>query len=118
MATPSEIRIRFTRSPNYHLLPVNGAWGGPSVQGNLAVDFYVERLATPEAIIHSVDESGVGPETRIPDQNVRSIERELVVGFLLTPAAARAIGEWLITKADEHDRLAGADSEEGSDGAS
>jgi hypothetical protein len=111
--TPHAIRFKFTRAPGYRILSANGAWGALASNGVIAVDFYVERLASPEAIVHYMAGDKLGQEDRIPPEEAeRIIEREAQVGFILSPAAARAIGRWLTEKADEHDKLASGQSDE------
>jgi hypothetical protein len=103
---PKSLRFQFSLAPDYRLLAANGAWGGITTSGLIAADLYVDRQALPEATILRISDGTAGNEEKIPpDSEERLMEREVQVGLLLTPEAARVIGQWLIGKADEHDRL-------------
>src|SRR5439155_10457048 len=83
------------------VLPINGAWGGQTVNDMLLVDVYLERQANPDEITHSLEGGRIGPEERKPAGVDNTIDRELQVGLVMTAATARLLGEWLVHKADE-----------------
>jgi hypothetical protein len=102
---PQSIRYKFTRAPDYRVLAANGAWGAIATNGIITVDFYVERIANPETIVQYLEGDRAGQEERIPGEPECLIEREAQVGLILTPDTARAIGQWLIERADEYERI-------------
>jgi hypothetical protein len=90
------------------MYPCNGAWGAIAVNGTIQADFYVERVAAPEEIAHRIEAGVVGPEERLPaEEGEKRIERQVQFGLLLTPESARAIGQWLLGKVDEYEKLVG-----------
>jgi hypothetical protein len=92
----AEIKVTFTDSKDYRLVPVTGAWGGPSGNGEIVVDFYVERTSPPEILMGVDDEEKIVEKVNSPKQAIR--ERQ--VGLVLRPDIALAIGNWLIEKAN------------------
>ena len=115
----TKVRFRLTRARDYRMLAANGAHGGTTANGDVVVDFYVERAAVPEAQILHVEEGElVGQEEAVPwERGERVIDREAQVGLLLTPASARAIGLWLIDQAERADPLLSEDAEIGGEHA-
>jgi hypothetical protein len=99
------VKFNLKKAADYKTIPVNGAWGSVAVHGNIAVDLYVERTSSPEFIEHQMVGDGLGPEETSFSSDIHEVDRVSQVGMLLTPSAARAIGQWLIEKADEVDRL-------------
>jgi len=94
---PQEVKIVYRRAPDYRLLPATGAWGGPSVNGEIVVNFFVDRVQEPDSVILVVEEhSGTGTEKPLPPpQNVR----EMLVGVVMRPDIALSIGQFLVDKA-------------------
>src|SRR5262249_13191443 len=106
MAEIKSITINFSRSPDYRVIAANGALGGPAAQGVILVDFFVERIAAPLAITQQFT-GGQPVEHHLVPNVDRTIEREAQIGMMLTPEAARSIGEWLISKADDCEAIQG-----------
>ena len=96
--TPKTVRFRFDRDPSFRLIPVNGVWGGPTPSGDVRIELFYERQATPERMERSFDEdSGLGSIlSREPAAN--EYLRTILVGLMLTPEKAISIGEFLIEK--------------------
>lgn len=93
MAT-KEVKIIYRKAPDFRLFPATGAWGGPSVNGEIVLNFFVDRAQEPESVTIVVDEStGTGAEKPLPPaQNVR----EVLVGVVLRPDIALSIGQFLV----------------------
>jgi len=92
------IKIRYEKDSEYRLLPAQGSWIGHSPNGDLIMDLYVERPTTPDEVTIEVD----------PPNHVREIERlgerqirQVLMGFVIRPDVAFAMGEWLQAKARE-----------------
>jgi hypothetical protein len=105
MSTTKTIRFVYKRAPDYRLLPANGGFGGLTTSGAISIDFYVERQAMPAEEIIRVREDSAVQRDIIPDVAEKIIDREVLVGFLLTSSSAKAIGQWLIEQADKAERL-------------
>ena len=98
METPTKITFRFSKDDDYRLIPVNGVWGGPTLRGDIRVEFFHESQALPEAITH-----GVTPEGQLGKELKRTptgeAQRTVLVGMMLTAEQAESIGRWLQQKA-------------------
>jgi hypothetical protein len=92
---PQEVIIFYEKNEYYRLLPVTGAFGGPTPIGDIIVEFFVERQTTPEKIILEIDPHGAREIKREGGRMVREIQ----VGILLRSDRAYSIGKWLIEKA-------------------
>jgi hypothetical protein len=92
----NEIKVIYRKAPDFRLFPATGAWGGPSVNGEIIVNFYVDRVQEPESVTVMIDEStGTGAEKLPPPQHAR----EVLVGIVMRPDIALAIGQFLVDKA-------------------
>ena len=98
------VRIEFDRSPNYRLLPADGAWGGPTPRGHILVNFFVDVPAAPLSVTHGLTEDGqLGPEVdRSPasQENRPRVSREFEVGVLLSPDDAEGVARWLLDQVE------------------
>ena len=110
--TPKTVRFRFEQDPGYRLIPVNGVWGGPLPAGDVRIELFYERQATPEWIERSLDkDSRLGPILhRKPAAN--EYVRTVLVGVMLTPEKAISIGEFLIEKGMMARKRSGGDAED------
>ena len=97
-----DIPIAYEYDKDYRLLPISGAWGGPTGQGSIAVDLFCETRRSPETITLQIDESSPGkPPQEKGTEESRRFVRHLLVGLVMQPEVARAIGQFLLTRADE-----------------
>jgi hypothetical protein len=100
------IRNRYYRAEGYRVVAVNGALGVIAAQDVIVADLYVERMSMPSASVPRPNEQGtLAPEEFGLPTGECVLERESQVGLMLSPSAARAIGEWLIGKADEYEQM-------------
>lgn len=95
---PTEVKIIYRKAPDFRLFPATGAWGGPSVNGEIVINFYVDRAQEPESVTLLIDEkASTATEKPLPPaQNVR----EVLVGVVLRPDIALSVGQWLMDKAN------------------
>jgi len=93
-----EIKITFKRAADYRMIPVTGAWGGVSPQGEIIFDLFVEKLEVPESVQIKVEPGH--PPVEIGRQGQVHV-RESQIGVVVRPDIARSLGEWLIQKANE-----------------
>ena len=93
-----DIKIQYTKAKDYRIIPVTGAWGGMSPQGEIIFDLWVEK----RDVVHSVTlriEQGKPPqeiETALPES-----VREAQIGIVVRPDIAYSLGKWLMEKAKE-----------------
>lgn len=93
-----DITVHFTKAPDYRLLPISGAWGGPSLVGDIVVDFFVEKITTPDQVVMRVEPTGAAEEvSRSEQKNIREIQ----VGLVLRPDIALSVGNWLVKQANQ-----------------
>ncbi|MDP3111584.1 MAG: hypothetical protein Q8M71_05740 [Thermodesulfovibrionales bacterium] len=94
------LNIFFRRDKDYKIIPVSGVWGGLTAAGLLNCELFVEGREAPEKIV--VDDTGK-EISRNPAQ--QQIVREILISLVMRPEVARSIGQWLISKADEYDKM-------------
>lgn len=103
-----KLNIAFKKGPEYKIFPATGAYGGPTPQGEILCNFYVEYRESPESITLEIDARGKTQEVE-RKHAPQNFVRELQVGILLRPDIARSIGNWLIQNSDKlyspHDKL-------------
>ena len=104
---PDTINYRFVKASDYRTVLATGAWGGLTPQGLVAADLFAEAAQVPDSITHAFTPEGVPGEEIGRDwgQSAPCLERTLQVRVMMTPDTARKVGEWLIEKAKEFDRL-------------
>lgn len=103
-----QIKISFEQAEQFRTIHVDGAWGGVTPQGGIAVNFYHEHHAVPSSLTITMKEGQTPTERRSgPAAIVRVLEAEA----RMTPDVARTLGEWLLGKADEAERLLSAAQE-------
>lgn len=91
-AEEMKVKVVYRRTADYRVLPVSGAYGGPSPQGMLVCHIYAEYNTTPES-----GEVVIRPD-HPPKEDLKqseTITRELLVGLHMTPQIAKVLGEWL-----------------------
>lgn len=99
--TPGEVEINFTIEPGYKVNAANGAWGSLTPHGELKLDFFVEALAIPSQVVHSlVQGEGLGPEIRRKPSSV--FERKIQTGVLLDLEVAESIAKFMLSKIAEY----------------
>ena len=90
--------IRFTKAPDYQVHTATGVWGGVAPQGDIFFDLFIDRNASPEAVIVEIRDAQVHEKER---KGGGDIVRELQMGVLLRADIAYSIGKWLMEKAEE-----------------
>jgi hypothetical protein len=94
---PQQVTLFYEKNEYYRLLPATGAFGGPTPNGDVIIEFFVERPTAPEKVILQLDPSG--PKELKGETG--KIVREIQVGILLRPDRAYSIGKWLMEKANQ-----------------
>lgn len=100
------VTFHYEPSVHHRIIHVDGALGGPTPKGLLAVNLYSERFPVPTEATHSIVGTKVSSE--MDDAKViQGILRQVDITALMTADVARAIAEWLLTRADELEALIG-----------
>jgi hypothetical protein len=92
-----EIMIYFTKSKDYKIFAATGAWGGVSPNGEVTVDFFIEKKDPPKELTLILDKGETTEKGRLGEK----IIREAQVGFVLRPDIAYSIGDWLMRTAEK-----------------
>ncbi len=101
---PATVTFHYIKSPQHRTIHVDGAYGSVTPQGAILVCFFNERFPIPRETTHDVLDGNVAGEPRSRESK-EGIVREIDVAAVFRPSAARRVGQWLIDKADEAQRL-------------
>lgn len=106
----SQIDFHYQKAPAYHTIHVDGAYGGNTARGYLALTFYSERATIPrrgvrDVITNDSGETTLGPE-RIAE-GLKGIMRQLEVTVMLDINASRELLTFLQTQILEQEKLLG-----------
>lgn len=100
-----EINVRYVRNEHYKIVPVSGVWGGINAKGLVYCDFFVEKPEIPKTVVMEVDEKTGKSKEISKEPKEGCLIREILCGVTIQPDIACSIGEWLVAKADEYDKL-------------
>ena len=93
MNEPERIRFKYVFSDDYNPVYANGVIGGVTPHGEVLMHFYQERHAIPKIATHKIVDGRLGEEIETDEDPVAI--RFIQAGITMTPAAARALHEWL-----------------------
>ena len=99
-----DIRIIYRTAKDYRSVPVSGVYGGINPQGMIHADLFIEKTDIPESTTMRVEE-GTGETyelSRNPEQ--QPIVRELLVGLVMRPEVAKAVGQWLMHQVEQMEK--------------
>jgi hypothetical protein len=94
---PEAIKVYYEKSKDYRLIPVTGAYGGLSPNGEVIIDFFVERRDSPKEITLEIDEHGKATEKGRAGQR---FVRERQFGIVMRPDIAVTVGKFILDKAN------------------
>lgn len=97
MAAENTIRFEYVRSDDYRIIAANGAHGGLTSRGDFRFDLFVEGPKAPQSVAHSITPDGLGPEVE-REPTGRIVERELQIGVIMSPAQARSLAQWIMSR--------------------
>lgn len=91
------INFKYKFSELYNPVYINGAYGGINPQGEIIMNFYLERSPIPKEEQYTIDELSVltGPVTTDPEDHSQNIIRFVETGIVLNLENAKKINEWL-----------------------
>ncbi len=104
----SQIKVRAKKDKEHRIIPASGVWGGVTPHGMVYFDVVLEKPEAPTLTVINVDETTGARVEEIREPEEPMVERILMAGILVRPEIARAIGHWLIEKADEAEGIARA----------
>lgn len=99
---PQSISIVYEDNDQRPTIPVNGAFGGPSVDGTLVfAHLYSEYVTVPAMEEHEADDKG---RVDLHKGNVikrGDLTRKVLATLVLSPEAALGLGQWLASKGQQ-----------------
>ncbi len=97
------IEFQYIFSDDYNPIYCNGAYGGVSTQGEIIVNFYLERMPIPNKMTHKLNADGTlgRVEKTDPDTLDSKVIRFVSSGIILSESSAKSIYNWLGSKINE-----------------
>lgn len=93
----NELKIKYKFDDNYNPTYVNGALGGINPQGDIVVNFYLERGPLPNSTTYQLTESNQLGD--IIDNSPKDIQNSLIrfieCGIILNLNSAKQINKWI-----------------------
>lgn len=108
MAELNTIKFKYIFSKDYNPKYINGAYGGITGKGEIAVHFYLERPALPNSQTHNLTKDGKlsdNPEFE-PADLMKSMIRFVDTGIVMDLRTAKDIAQWLDDKIKMLEKLA------------
>jgi hypothetical protein len=102
------VKVLIQKNKDYRVVYAVGAIGGPTPQGHLACNFYIEYSGLPTEGRFLRNPDGTG---RYEDTSEHVLVREIECAVIVTPEVAESIGRWLIDRAHEIKNLRRAKDE-------
>ncbi|MCG2589122.1 hypothetical protein [Rhodohalobacter sulfatireducens] len=94
------IPIRYKKNTSYETFFADGAMGGWTPRKNLSLDFYVEKAATPDIVVHELTEEGHLGEL-IERKGDVGFVREKQLGIVMNVQTVVELRDWLTAKIEE-----------------
>lgn len=93
----NNVKIKYIFSKDYNPLYINGAQGGINPQGELIINFYLERTPIPNSQTFSIDENRIpSKEIECEPKDLRSsLVRVIENGVVMNYATAKELHSWL-----------------------
>lgn len=101
-----QIKFIYRRVSDFQRIPVSGVIGAVNPQGMVVAQYYFESATLPEEETQTITEGGtLEPSSRPGDSP--SFDREIQTAAVMAPHVAKAIGKWLIEKAEQAEQARG-----------
>lgn len=97
MSNKDEVKFKYIFSDDYNPIYVNGAFGGINLQGEIVINFYLERHGLPISQSFEIKKDGkLGNEIGKEPEDLRtSMIRFVQSGIILNLINAKKIHKWL-----------------------
>jgi hypothetical protein len=109
----AQIKVKLKKDNEYRIIPASGVWGGVTPHGMVYFDVVLEKPEAPELTTINVDEATGQRVETVQEPKEPYVERILMAGVIVRPEISRAIGNWLIEKADEAEMLGKSETSSG-----
>lgn len=106
MEEQKQVQFQYIFPEEYNPIYCNGAYGGVASQGEIIINFYLERMPIPQQLIHNINPDGSLSEIvqTEPKDLGQKIIRYVSSGVVLNEASARSIYDWLGKQLNELER--------------
>lgn len=93
----NKIKCKYIFKDNYNPVYVNGAQGGINPQGEIVINFYLERNALPVSQTYGIEDGKIGAQEieSEPSDLKSSFVRVIKNGVVLNYQTAKEIHKWL-----------------------
>jgi len=116
-----KIEFKYIFEDNYSPKYVNGVYGGVGPQGEIIMNFFLERQPIPRDEFYRIPETNQDPETNqelIKDgtnpEDIRNLFiRHIQSGILFDIQHAKIFQKWLTSVIDQHEKLRESNKKEG-----
>jgi hypothetical protein len=95
-----KIVVRFETAKNFQAVAATGAYGGPTPQGEIICNFFIERQEYPKSLDVIID-TQTGKFEEVSEEEKNRYVREIQVAVVMRPDIALAIGEWIVNAAKQ-----------------
>lgn len=98
--SPDQVVFYYEKSPLSRVIHADGAWGGPTAQGNIYMALFSEHQGLPDTVMYAIDEEQnrlqeiEQASQELPRRWLRQVEAEIIVSL----STARAVRDWLHDK--------------------
>ncbi len=102
-----KIKCKYIFSDKYNPKYINGAQGGISPQGEIVINFYMERNALPNSQTYQIESDNIASKEieSEPSDLKNSFVRIIENGVIMNYQSAKEIHKWLGKHIDELEKL-------------
>lgn len=94
------LNIQYVKSNNFFSQFSSGVYGGISVNGNICMNFFIDRVPIPDSLKVQLNEDGKVFEEDYSDSGVSSV-REVTSCIIMDYHTAKSFHNWLGSKLSE-----------------
>ena len=98
------VEFHFQKSNFFRVIKIHGAWGGISPRSEIQMNVFSERIPLPDSLSQEVSDAGLGKVVKHTGTTT-GIVREVEAAITMTPDVARSLGQRLLTKVTEFEKL-------------
>src|SRR5579863_1492977 len=93
------VRFQYPASRDYRRVPITGVIGGPTPTGLVIANLFFETSRLPAEQTGVVRPDGQ-VHISVESTSAQILDRELMIGLVMTPEIALSVGQWLTNAAN------------------
>jgi hypothetical protein len=102
---PKVIEVHYLKTKNYRTYHVDGIFGGVTPEGNLYMELFLQRTATPRSTEYEITNEGyLGAEIFDSRTGKSGIIREIESGLVMSMEVAKTIKGWIDEKITQYEK--------------